>query len=97
LPVITTQHASIRLRRRHGFPEAVGLDTWQSHVVQKDGATLSITALPGQHGHGFAKRLLPPVMGSLIELAGASGEGHFRLYVTGDTLMFDGIHEIARR
>jgi L-ascorbate metabolism protein UlaG (beta-lactamase superfamily) len=97
LPIITTQHASVRLRRRHGFAEAVGLDTWQSHVAEKDGATLTITALPGTHAHGFAKRLLPPVMGSLVELANASGERPFRLYVTGDTLMFDGIHEIARR
>jgi L-ascorbate metabolism protein UlaG (beta-lactamase superfamily) len=97
LPIVTTQHASVRLKRRHGFPEALGLATWQSHTVDKADAMLRITSLPGEHAHGIAKRLLPPVMGSLIELFSPAGEREFRLYVTGDTLMFDGIHEIARR
>lgn len=36
-------------------------------------------------------------MGSLLEFAGPDGDIDLRLYVTGDTLVFDGIREIARR
>ncbi len=97
LPIITTPHASKRLQSRHGFTRARGLRTWETFGRQKSGMTLTITALPGVHAHGFAKRLLPPVMGSLVELHDASGSLQLRLYITGDTLMFDGIHEIARR
>jgi len=43
---------------------------------------------------------LPGVMGSVLEYtrdSSASATASFTAYVTGDTLMFDGIHEIARR
>jgi L-ascorbate metabolism protein UlaG (beta-lactamase superfamily) len=36
-------------------------------------------------------------MGSLVELGDTSGDVAHRVYLTGDTLMFDGISEIARR
>ncbi len=63
----------------------------------KDGAMLRITSMPGLHAPGAARMLLPPVMGSLLEFGPATGEVQYRLYITGDTLMFDGIQQIARR
>jgi L-ascorbate metabolism protein UlaG (beta-lactamase superfamily) len=97
LPVVTTPHASKRLQGRHGFRRAQGLHTWESYSQTKSGKTLTITALPAVHAHGVVQRLLPPVMGSLLELHDVGGRLELRLYVTGDTLMFDGIREISRR
>src|SRR5437764_6043788 len=33
LPILTTTHAAVRLRRREHFPAAVGLKTWHSHTL----------------------------------------------------------------
>lgn len=99
LPIVTTPHASRRLQGLHRFRGAVGLRTWEHFDLVKDGATLRVTSLPGQHATGPVRRLLPPVMGSLLEFTPSSGHDsqRFQLYITGDTLFFEGIHEIARR
>lgn len=99
LPIVTTPHASRRLHGVHRFRMAVGLRTWEHFDLVKAGATLRVTSLPGQHAPGVARRLLPPVMGSLLEFTPADrNDGRrFQLYITGDTLFFDGIREIARR
>ncbi|MEU5995704.1 MBL fold metallo-hydrolase [Spirillospora sp. NPDC047418] len=97
LPIITTPHAARRLQGWHRFRHAVGLRTWESQTMVKDGALLRITSMPGRHAPGPARLLLPPVMGSLLEFGPATGEVQYRLYITGDTLMYDEIHQIARR
>ncbi|QXJ20464.1 MBL fold metallo-hydrolase [Actinomadura graeca] len=97
LPIITTPKAARRLQGRHRFRHAVGLRTWESQTLVKDGTLLRVTSLPGRHAPGPAQALLPPVMGSLLEFGPVTGGTWFRLYITGDTLMFDGIDEIARR
>lgn len=97
LPIVTTPHASRRLQGRQGFRRAVGLRTWESHTLVKDGVQLRVTSMPGRHAPGPAQMLLPPVMGSLLEFSPAMGDVQFRLYITGDTLMFEGIRQIARR
>jgi L-ascorbate metabolism protein UlaG (beta-lactamase superfamily) len=97
LPIVTTPHAARRLQGVHRFHRAVGLRTWETHTATKEGATLRVTSMPGMHAPGLVGRLLPPVMGSLIELGDTSGEVQRRVYVTGDTLMYDGVREIARR
>ncbi|MEE1943145.1 MBL fold metallo-hydrolase [Streptomyces sp. TRM 70361] len=97
LPVITTPHASRRLQGLHGFSRATGLPTWHDHVLLRGGSQVRVTALPGRHGPGPARFLLPPVMGSLLEFGDPGGPVRLRLYISGDTLMFPGIHEIARR
>lgn len=97
LPIVTTPHASKRLQGRHGFRRAQGLRNWETWQTHKSGHTLTLTSLPAVHAHGVVQRLLPPVMGSLLELHDASGTLACQLYISGDTLMFDGIREIARR
>lgn len=97
LPILTTPHAARRLQGLHGYRRASGLRTWEQHVLTKGGSTMTLTALPAVHAHGAARSLLPPVMGSLLDLAGPSGRTELRLYLTGDTVVFDGIREIARR
>jgi L-ascorbate metabolism protein UlaG (beta-lactamase superfamily) len=97
LPIVTTPHASRRLQGLQGFRRAVGLTTWESHTLLKGQSILKVTALPGIHAPRLLSPLLPPVMGSLLELGDTSGEVAQRVYLTGDTLMFEGVHEIARR
>jgi len=98
LPVVTTPQAARRLRVWHRFPRAVGLRTWEQQVLRKDGCTLTITSVPGAHSvNPVIKALLPPVMGSVLDVAGRDGKTVQRIYVSGDTLVFDGLDAIARR
>ena len=95
LPVVTTPAASRRLRR-WGFGAALGLDTWTSWEAERDGTTLRVTAVPGTHAPSAAKALLPPVMGSVLELE-RPGRSPFRLYVSGDTLYRDWLRQVVER
>jgi L-ascorbate metabolism protein UlaG (beta-lactamase superfamily) len=94
LPIVTTVQAQRRLRRRDFT--ATGLPTWDAREWRRDGQLLRVTALPGRHGPGFVDRLLPDVMGSLIEWE-VDGERRLRLYVTGDTLYRPFLSEIRQR
>ncbi len=95
MPIITTGEAARKLRRK-GFSGATPLQTWESHVLKKANATLKITSLPGRHGPGVLDRLLPDVMGSLLEFSDA-GRVTKRIYITGDTLLFEALKEIPAR
>ncbi|QCQ90289.1 MBL fold metallo-hydrolase [Rhodococcus sp. SGAir0479] len=96
LPVLTTPHAAKRLRRK-GFGRAVGLDTWQSYTLAAHDAQVVVTAMPGEHAPVIARRLLPPVMGSVLEFGPLGGPVERRLYISGDTLFVDALKEIPRR
>jgi L-ascorbate metabolism protein UlaG (beta-lactamase superfamily) len=94
LPVLTTPHAAKRLARR-GFGSAFGLSRWHSHRIVTDDTVVTVTALPGRHAPVPVNRLLPPVMGSMLEF---DRDGHTRrLYISGDTLMVDELNEIPLR
>jgi L-ascorbate metabolism protein UlaG (beta-lactamase superfamily) len=96
LPILTTGAAARALRDR-GFRAAEGMRTWQSETVTNGDHAIRITALPGRHAPGPLRRLLPPVMGSLLEFGPPDGEPRFRVCVSGDTLMYGGLAEIRRR
>jgi len=100
VPILTTPHASRRLQGWYGFRRALGLQTWESHEIVKGDSVLRVTSMPGRHARGPVRLLLPPVMGSLLEfgrLTGPAVEVGCRLYITGDTLMYDGLREIRSR
>jgi L-ascorbate metabolism protein UlaG (beta-lactamase superfamily) len=95
LPILTTQQAGRRLRR-WGFEQAQGIDTWDSWELERDGASLRVTAVPGVHAPGPVRAALPTVMGSVLELR--RPDGHlFRLYVSGDTLHRPWLREVVDR
>ena len=97
-PIVTTPHASKRLQARQGFRRALGLVTWETHTLAgAGGATLSVTALPGQHTPSGVPALLPPVMGSLLEFRDAAGATLRRVYLSGDTLPFAGLAAVRER
>ncbi len=95
LPIITEPHAARKLRTQ-GFRSPVALTNWQSQVITRGDAVVRVTSLPGQHAPRPLGYLVPPVMGSLLDFA--LGDNRLlRVYITGDTLMHDGIRQIARR
>ncbi|MBW8792197.1 MAG: MBL fold metallo-hydrolase [Streptomyces sp.] len=98
VPVLTTPHAARRLRTLQGFRRTAGLRTWQGHTLRRGDVQVRVTALPGRHaGHPLLRGLLPPVMGSMLEFGPAGSPPRLRLYISGDTLVYDGLDEIARR
>jgi L-ascorbate metabolism protein UlaG (beta-lactamase superfamily) len=96
LPVLTTPHAARRLGRR-GFRETVPLETWADLSLIREGARLTVTALPGRHALGPLARLLPPVMGSMVEYTAPGATTPLRVYLSGDTLVHDDLARIRER
>jgi L-ascorbate metabolism protein UlaG (beta-lactamase superfamily) len=98
LPVLTTPAAAKTLRRRKHFGAAVGLATWEQHRLTSPDATLTVTALPGAHStNRVLHALLPPVMGTMLELGDAEGRTTRRVYLTGDTMPIEAMTEIGAR
>jgi L-ascorbate metabolism protein UlaG (beta-lactamase superfamily) len=95
LPIVTTPHAARKLRRQ-GFRRPVALRTWETQRLVRGERTLAVTALPGRHAPQPLDALLPPVMGSMLELADRD-EVVLRLYISGDTLVHPGLAEIPSR
>lgn len=76
-------------------PNAKGLEPWQEFIFKgRDGAAVKITATPAQHGPAFLNWLTGPVIGFVLEW---SGQQTGALYISGDTVMFSGVAEVARR
>jgi L-ascorbate metabolism protein UlaG (beta-lactamase superfamily) len=100
LPIVTTPQAAGTLQDL-GFRVARGLETWESFEPAAQNGRVRITSLPGRHAPGVLQIALPDVMGSLIESWSLDAPGDSqpttRLYISGDTLMYVGIAEIAER
>ncbi|HYO89991.1 MAG TPA: MBL fold metallo-hydrolase, partial [Pyrinomonadaceae bacterium] len=96
VPILTTEHAASELKDK-GFTEPVALDKWDSMIVQKGDARVRVTSMPGRHGPPIVEKFLPPVMGSMLEFEPSDGKTALRLYITGDTLVFDELNEIPKR
>jgi L-ascorbate metabolism protein UlaG (beta-lactamase superfamily) len=69
---------------------------------------LQITAMPGRHGPFPVSMFLPKVMGTILDFKRKddrnesknkphNGNQLFRIYITGDTMVFDDIKEIPKR
>lgn len=94
LPIISNHHA-VGLLQEQGFRKGYPLDTWETQRVVKGEAGLDVTSMPGKHAPDYAKGLLPPVMGSVLDYHRA-GRHLFWLHITGDTLIHDRLHNIRR-
>jgi L-ascorbate metabolism protein UlaG (beta-lactamase superfamily) len=101
-PVVTTPEAARCLSDR-GFTGTSDLRAWQTHEFTRGTDTLRITSVPGVHGPGPLARLLPQVMGSVIELVpgGTSGvspsQVSWRGYISGDTLYRPALADVLQR
>ena len=96
LPVLTTPQAARRLQWQ-GFARATGLRTWTDQVLVRGDRQLRVTSVPGRHAPRPFTRLLPPVMGSVLEFGPVAQPPTTRVYLSGDTLLFDAVAEIPRR
>jgi L-ascorbate metabolism protein UlaG (beta-lactamase superfamily) len=96
LPIVTTPHGAADLTSK-GFTAAKALNTWESLTITKGGARVRVRSMPGAHAAGAVAKMLPPVMGSLIEFENSRGDVVFRIYITGDTVLRDELKEIPRR
>jgi L-ascorbate metabolism protein UlaG (beta-lactamase superfamily) len=94
-PVITTPAAARELVKK-GFAQASDLTGWQTHEITSGPTTLRITSVPGVHGPGLLGQLLPPVMGSVLELI-RDGAVTWRGYISGDTLYRRDIGQVLER
>jgi L-ascorbate metabolism protein UlaG (beta-lactamase superfamily) len=93
LPIVTEPHAARKLRSQ-GFLSPIALSTWQSQSFTRAGSEVRVTSVPGKHAPRPLGYLLPPVMGSMLDFS-RDGQRLLRMYITGDTLMYDGIDAIA--
>jgi L-ascorbate metabolism protein UlaG (beta-lactamase superfamily) len=96
IPIVTTPQSAAKLEQL-GFKARHALATWDSLVVRKGDATLRISATPGRHGPPLVAQLMPQVMGSILEFSAKGDKPEYRMYITGDTMVYDDIREIPRR
>ncbi len=95
LPIVTEPHAARKLRSQ-GFRSPIPLPTWRSQSYKRGQTEVRVTSVPAKHAPRPLGYLIPPVMGSMLDFF-RSGQRLLRIYITGDTLMHEGIGAIAGR
>jgi L-ascorbate metabolism protein UlaG (beta-lactamase superfamily) len=85
--VLTTIAGAARL----GGP-CEGMAPWTEATLTKSGRRLVITATPARHGPAGIEPLAGDVIGFILRWDDENG-----IYVTGDTVWFEGTAEVARR
>jgi L-ascorbate metabolism protein UlaG (beta-lactamase superfamily) len=94
-PILTTPQAA-RPLSAWGF-QAQGLRPWEQVALSRGSVAMTVTAVPGRHGPGPVNRLLPAVMGSLVDLVDHTSGRRVRCYITGDSLLGPHVTEVAAR
>jgi L-ascorbate metabolism protein UlaG (beta-lactamase superfamily) len=89
--VLTTPSATARLGN-----QSEGLAPWQSTrvVSASQSVALTITATPARHGPPGIEPFSGEVTGFVVQSESSHDES---IYVTGDTVWFEGVAEVARR
>lgn len=85
--VLTTEAGAKRLGNH-----AEGLAPWAKTALSKNGKSLTVTATPARHGPAGIEPLSGDVIGFVL-----SPKGSAPVYVSGDTVYYDGVAEVARR
>lgn len=89
--VLTTVAGAGRLAK----PQVQGLKDWESVVISgASGHKVRVTATPCRHGPAGIEPIAGDVVGFILE---ADGEDGASVYVTGDTVYYEGVAEVARR
>jgi L-ascorbate metabolism protein UlaG (beta-lactamase superfamily) len=87
--VITTVAGAGRLG------EARGLEPWASTRLEAPGRpTIEITATPCRHGPPLSRPIVGHVIGFALQW---DGQEHGVLWISGDTVLYDGVREVADR
>ncbi len=89
--VVTTVPAA----RRLAAPNVRGLADWESTTLEAEGRpSLTVTATPGRHGPKFSGPITGKVNGFALH---RNGEDTAALWMSGDTVLYEGLREVARR
>ncbi|WP_295128223.1 MBL fold metallo-hydrolase [uncultured Chitinophaga sp.] len=88
--VLSTKNAA------HDLPGVIGLDNWETYAVDTPKIKgLRITATPAQHRPWWLPEFISgTVIGFVIEY---EGQENGVIYISGDTVYFRGINEVAKR
>lgn len=94
-----TRHVATVLSTKkagHDIPGITGLDNWETYAVPTDKVKgLRITATPAQHHPWWIPEFISgTVIGFVIEF---EGQENGVIYISGDTVYFNGINEVAKR
>lgn len=73
---------------------AEGLENWQSTILESGNTQIKVTSTPSQHGFLFTRPFAGQTIGFILEWV---GQKNGALYISGDTIYFRGIKEIAER
>lgn len=95
-PIVTTREAGEKLKRL-GFRQRFALSEWDRLEVTKGSTRLRVTSVPGRHGAAGVSILLPKVMGSVLDFGSNADAPDYRMYISGDTLVYDDIRSIPQR
>ena len=87
--VATTNAAAKKLGNN-----AIGLKPWQSTTIKSDDSEIKVTAVPAHHGSLWSHIIVGETIGFVLEW---KDQKHGALYISGDTVWFNGIREIAFR
>jgi L-ascorbate metabolism protein UlaG (beta-lactamase superfamily) len=88
--VITTSSGARRLARN-----ARGLAPWGTTRLEKSGApSITVTATPCRHGPPGSGIITGEVTGFALQW---KGQRHGVLWITGDTVLYDGVRQVAER
>ncbi|RFB78137.1 MBL fold metallo-hydrolase [Methylovirgula sp. 4M-Z18] len=86
--VLTTQAGAARLGGN-----ATGLAPWESITLPgADGRVLQVTAVPARHGPVGIEPISGDVVGFVVQ-----GSGGPAVYISGDTVWYEGVAEVAKR
>jgi L-ascorbate metabolism protein UlaG (beta-lactamase superfamily) len=74
---------------------AVGLTPWQTSTIGNGARpSITVTATPARHGPPLSR----PIAGDVIGFAlGWGGQEHGVLWISGDTVLYDGVRQVAER
>jgi L-ascorbate metabolism protein UlaG (beta-lactamase superfamily) len=88
--IVTTSSGAQRLGGT-----AVGLDPWGTTQLRAPGRpTIAVTATPCRHGPPLSRPVVGDVIGFGLQW---DGQEHGALWVSGDTVLYDGVRDVARR
>lgn len=85
--VLTTEAGAKRLGHH-----AEGLAPWAITELTKNGKSITVTATPARHGPAGIEPLSGDVIGFVLSPTGGAP-----IYISGDTVWYDGVAEVARR
>jgi len=94
--VLTTPSGAKRLSSApSSLKNVTGMKDWESYTLSDSkNWSIKITATPARHGPPLSSLIVGDVIGFLLEW---EGQAKGALYISGDTVLFDGVMEVGKR